>query len=641
VTSYAVDPATEHRRRSADDMPLRWWSAPKDKTHSEVWEVARRIRQGLRPRERKNFYNSMLYNDIDLTAAPSYADARYGTSRGDLSLNVIQNAIDTAQSMIAKNRPKPLFLPDGADYKLRTKCKKLTKYVAGVFDDAKIHDVAASVFIDSCVYGTGALKWFADPRDKRVRCERVFIGEIVVDDLEGFRETPSQLHQYKLVSRDQLLAQFPKHKDAILKCQRDPSERRSSHSIADVVPVLESWHLPSGPGEKDGLHTIVIQEATLFREEYDRDYYPIQFFRWYPSTHGFWGRGVCQSLAPIQRTINRILRSIEQGALLVGAPLWLIDKAAHVNWDQLLSNEVGRGVLWNSSGGAQPPAAVTPPALADQIFGFLWQLVEQAYRVVGVNAPMSAGMKQPGVESGAAIRETSDIASGRFQVISQRWEAFHVEAAHIVVDLSRELHKDTKGDLTVAVRAENDNALEVIRWRDVDMERDRYKITVFPISGLPQTPQGRIEQLTEWFAMQIITRQQLMELMQLPDMKAAADLETATLRLTQTVVSVIKDEDRYDDELHPIPQMDVPQALKIVTDEIVLAKLQACSESVMAKLELYAIHLNALAPPPPPPQAPPGPPPGPPGPPGAGPPPGAPPGPPGPPPPPMAPPMAA
>ena len=80
-------------------------------------------------------------------------------------------------SKITKNKPKPTFLTDGADWELQQKAKKLTKFCEGVFYGAKVYQEATKAFIDACIFGTGAVKFFAC--DGEIKCERVLIDEIL------------------------------------------------------------------------------------------------------------------------------------------------------------------------------------------------------------------------------------------------------------------------------------------------------------------------------------------------------------------------------------------------------------------------------------------------------------------------------
>ena len=66
-----------------------------------------------------------------------------------------------------------------------------------------------------------------------------------------------------------------------------------------MVKVIESWHLSSGPKAKDGKHTICTN-ATLFKEDYDKEYFPFVFFRWNVRPVGFFGQGLAEQLQGLQ-----------------------------------------------------------------------------------------------------------------------------------------------------------------------------------------------------------------------------------------------------------------------------------------------------------------------------------------------------
>ena len=619
---------------------LRWWDGDDDTMWERVNAVTTRIEQNMSGRRRQNYLHALMYQDVDPVSVYGYsADQMDRTgdfgSSSRVTLNVIQNAVDTATSMIAKNRPKPMFLTDGADYGTFIKAKKLTKYVSGVLDDAKVYPIAERAFTDGCVYGTGALKFYRSTDNKKLCCEWVFLGEILIDDLEGLRERPSQLHQRKYMSRDELVAMFPDHEERIRAVDTDVNNSLAGKSIADVIPVVESWHLKTGPDAADGRHAFSISNCTLLSESYDKPYYPILFWRMYHSTLGFWGRGFCHAVGRIQRTINKILRVIDQSQDLIGVPVYMVPKTAMVKWDHLLGNEIGRAIEFF---GDVPPSVVVPPVVVPQeIYQHVWALEQRAYNILGVNQNMAQGQKQPGVESAVGQREATDTAQGRFQVVGQRYEDLFEEIADVVVDMSKdlddpEINVDEKGELTR------------IRWADVDMERDKFKISVYPVSQLPTTPTGRMETLSELKQDGSIDQATYMRLLDMPDLKQATDLETATVDVVQAQMDKIRETGEYRAEWKPSAKFNLAQAEAMAVKVYVDSMRRGVDMDGLALMDQYIDDvqylIRAQAPPAPPPGAPPpggpdmGAPPGGPPPPDMGPPPGGPPpGPPGPPPP--------
>src|ERR1700689_2283747 len=123
------------RETGPNDPDLRWWDGDDETMWERVNAVCTRIENNMSGRRRQNYLHDLMYQDVDPVAVYGYA-ADQMERTGDfgansrVTLNVIQNAVDTATSMIAKNRPRAMFLTDGADYKTFKKAEKLTKYVA-------------------------------------------------------------------------------------------------------------------------------------------------------------------------------------------------------------------------------------------------------------------------------------------------------------------------------------------------------------------------------------------------------------------------------------------------------------------------------------------------------------------------------
>jgi hypothetical protein len=594
------------RAKGPTDEDLRWWLAPSEDLWQRVVQVADRIEDNSSGRRRQNYAHHLMYSDVDpftvyATMGENFDRTGDFGSGSRITLNVVQNAVDSAASMIAKNKPKPMFLTDGADYHTFLKAGKLTKYVGAVIEDADVYNIAERVFTDAAVYGTGALRFFLDKEEGRVRCEWVYINEILVDDIEGQREKPCQIHQKKFVSRDVLCTMFPKHETAIRAVEM-PSALAANRGVADVIPCYESWHLKSGAKAKDGRHSICVNGVTLFDEEYDKDYYPILFWRMYHAPMGFWGRGICHSIGRIQRTINKLLRTIDIAQDLVAAPVYFVPKTAMVQWDHLLANDIGRAVEYL---GEQPPTCVPQQAMANEVYQHVWALEQRAYNIVGVNQNMAQGQKQPGVESAVGQREATDIATGRFQVVSQRWEQWFTEIAHVIVDMSKDLGDEAE------LNVEDRGSLTRVKWADVDLERDRFKIAVYQFSGLPSTPTGRIETLQSFKDMGLVDNEWFMTLLDLPDLRQMTDLETSTKALAMASLAKIKETGDYKAEWSPTDKMNLPEAFSVAAKTYVDAKLKGLPQDTLDLIDQYCQDVQYLiqkqAPPaPPPPAVPPG-----------------------------------
>lgn len=563
----------------------RWWLAEKENLHKHVHAVTEDILTNLSTRRRMNYFFSALYNDTGAAfMASKNVNLYYNRTALDgnsmlnsrMTLNVLQNCIDTAASMIAKNKPKPQFVTDGAkDYSTKMKGKKLTKYVEGVFDKMKIYPTMQKVFVDACIYGTGAIKFLEE--DGELKCENLFIEELLIDDLEGMHERPMQIHQRKYIPRDVLCAQYPDYEEQILAASQ-VSGGTATFSTADIIPVVESWHLKSGKKAKDGMHAITIENCTLFVEEYKKDYYPILFFRWANQTLGFWGRGICHEIWKLQRELDFILQTIQQAQRLISGPVVAVESGSNIAEDHLTSNKLAKIVEY----AVTPPQYLLPPIVQPELYEHAQYLEDRMYKVCGVSQSNAQGTKPEGVKSGTAIREVSDIAQGRFELVGQHWEEAFLDAARIIVDMSAELYKSNK---QLSVMTKDKNGAKRINFAEAITDMEDYELQLFPVSGLPSTPAGRLDQLMDYAAAGYLSKEQVMDIVDFPDLEDSVSLETAALHLTQEILSNIKE---HGDYVPPGPYMDLELSYRMVCLEIDRSQLQGVEEDHIDLLRKWA-----------------------------------------------------
>src|SRR5690606_11993481 len=128
----------------------------------------------------------------------------------DPRLNVARNMTDAVQAKIAKNKPKPTFLTEGADFSLQQKARRLDQFTWGLFYKNDVHALMRRMFRDGEVFGTGVCKVYDETEgdapkkgeeDKRIghiRSERVFPWELHVDPTEAVYGNPRSMFQVKL-----------------------------------------------------------------------------------------------------------------------------------------------------------------------------------------------------------------------------------------------------------------------------------------------------------------------------------------------------------------------------------------------------------------------------------------------------------
>jgi hypothetical protein len=552
TTEYVGNSATPTTKQN-----YKWWTADQNSMFQSVFEVVNRIESQNSYQHGLNIKHARLFSDLELLGFASYRLA--GSSRNNslsnnrLTYNLVRSVISTASSKIAKNKPKPQFLTDKGDWTLQERAKKLTQYVEGIFYDCDLYPTAQKAFVDGCIFGTGGIKFFE--KDGRISAEKVFIDEIRVDYVEGMLGKPKQIHQVKYLSRDLLAELYPDHKAEINSATS--GLEAGDESVDDVIKVIESWRLGTYKEDKDGKasgthgkHAISIDNATLFEEDYDKDYFPFVFFRWDNRVSGFFGSGLAEELAGIQLAVNKTLMNIQRAQHLVAVPRIAIETGSSVSPAQI-NNDIGAIIHYTGTA----PRFDTPTGMNPEVYSHLKWLIQSGYEVSGISVLSATSQKPSGLDSGVALREFNDIESERFMLIGMRYEQIFLDAAKIIIDMSRDIYSHNP---SLKVSVPGGGFISTIKWKDVDLRDDQFKMKAFPVSLLPSTPAGKLQKVQEMVQAGFIPQEQAIQLLDFPDIGAYESIETANLNLIQKTLTEMVETGEYNP---PEPQMNLEQAI--------------------------------------------------------------------------------
>lgn len=620
--------------------PTYWWRSSDDEIYGVVSRAAETLQNEQNYRREANLRHARLYGNFDQRGFGSRDYARSASPYwpiNRLSFNVTASCVDTWVAMVAKNRPRPFYLTEGGDMKLEMKAKLLNKFTQGLFYQTKIYEKTAMAALDAAVFGTCAIHFWKE-RDK-IWNERVLPDELLIDDADGTYGQPRMMFRARIVSREILLERFgttAQKRAAIVAAKAANIHRNYATSFADLVQVVEAWHLPSDPEappeETDGRHVFVTDTCVLGDiEPYTKEYFPFAWMRWNENVTGFWGQGVAERLIGIQLEINRLLQSVSEQLRRKGRGRIYVQKGSNIAPGHL-TNDIADVVFYTGAA----PLIDNGNAVALEEFQQLATLKKAAFEEIGISQLTAQSQKPSGLDSGVALREFSDIKSERFIRSGQKWEKFHLDASEIMLDLAREIYEETG---SYEVMFANKSALERLDWKDIDMERDMYVLQAFPVSSLPTTPAAKFQQVQDLINAKMIDIPTGRRLLDYPELETDTNLATAAIVDAElTAQKALESGD-------PQP-VDTIQNLELVIEKGMAIFLNAKSHGAPEKnldalrqtIDRAKNELKAMEPPPmagPPPGAPQMPqPPGPPMPPGA-----PPPQPPGPPQPPMGPPV--
>lgn len=561
-----------------------WWNVKNEEICKHTFALVNTISQFQSYRRTLNSRYARLYSNLGLLGfnASMYSKSATDNFTGNrVTYNVIKSVIDAAASKIAKNRPKPQFLTEDGNWYQFEKAKKLTQYIEGVYYDANTYHEAQRAFTDACVFGLGVIKIFEE--SGRIKTERVFPEEIVVDEAEAINGKPRQIHQVKYVSKDMLAAMFPKHKNEIFSSSHGLDSQVVSESVIDLVKVVESWHLPSSKESKDGRHVIAVEHATLLDEDYEKNYFPFVFFRWSERLAGFHGQGIAEELIGLQIEINKLLRNIQQAQHLVAVPRVYLEASSKVA-SQHINNNIGSVVKYSG----KTPTFQTPQAMTAEVYNHLKWLIQSAYEVTGISQLSATSKKPVGLESAVALREYQDIESERFMLVGQRWDSMFMDLAKIVIDMSRDLYTENK-DLSVQIKGKD--FIKTIKWSEVDLPDDQFIMKVFPTSLLPSTPAARIQKAQEYIQAGWMDKSQALAYLDFPDIEQFETLEAASHRLTMKDIGTIMAKGEY---VPPEPGMDLKLAEKLANQSYLKGRAENLPEERLELLLRYIDDIERL-----------------------------------------------
>jgi hypothetical protein len=522
-----------------------WWKAEKADVHDAIVDYVSTLGNELRDVHERHYRCAWLYNNQPI--AQDLTLIGTGLEMTPVTENVIESVIDTATSMTAKQRPRPTFMTDGALWSVQRRAHKLGLFMEAEFHRLGIYDHGVRTFRDGCIFGTGAVK-IHRTRGKKGRAvvERVLIDELRVDERECRTGPPRQIHQVKFVDREVLKALHARGRDKAditamieLANAAEPGNEGVRWNLwqrleRNQVVVIESWHLPSAPGAKDGRHVIALDSGALLDEPWTKDYFPFVFYRWSERLVGFFGRGLAEQLAGIQLRINKLNKFIGKAQDLISVPRIFLD-AADAHLKTKFNTEAGRIFLTRSG---KPPFVLTPPAVATDIYQYKEQLKRSAYQFAGISELSAQSKKPEGLESAVALREFNDIETSRFAIQAQRLEAWYLEVARQLVAVYKEIAADGGTPVATWKRRRRFDAIE---WGDVDLEEDVYSMQIEASSILSRTPAGRLQAVVEMSQAGLIDQDEARRLMNHPDLERSMSLYNAALDDAERLIEKLSD----------------------------------------------------------------------------------------------------
>jgi hypothetical protein len=345
----------------------------------------------------------------------------------------------------------------------------------------------------------------------------------------------------------------------------------------DLIDVWMAWRLPSAPNAKDGRYVVAVEGCTISDEPWNRPRHPIVPFRWGNALAGWYGLGIAEQLVGHQLAIRKIQYQIAS-AIYHGATFKILaHTSSKVNAKTFNNDPRGTVIPWS---GTQAPQFIAPSVVQPELFTERDREWQHGFDQVGL-PPTGSGTIPPNLKSGEAIRAYTESVDSRLAVPSQRWDAYYVDVADVMLDEVREM-----GD--VAVESKVRRSYRRINWKDVADGDDDMVMQAWPSSILPATPSGKYDRLQELEQAGWITKEQAMSVLDVPDLESVIGLETSTYELIGMHLENMLDEDKAE---QPEPYQGLDLSLRIMQSAVIKAKVDGCPDD---RLQLVRDYIDAI-----------------------------------------------
>jgi hypothetical protein len=474
-----------------------------------------------------------LYPAAYLKSVP-YTGEHYDRVR----LNEARAIVNTAIAKIAgKQRPRAQFCCSESTWALRRRAKKLEKFIDAVMlqrqgGQTDGFAVGLQMFRDLCVMDSGWLKVWADPVLKRVCIQRVLPWEVLVDPNEARYGEPQNLFHVYGADRYLLAEQFPERREEIMAAQGLDADDHESGllygyetALGRMIKVREAWRLPPSP-DSPGKHSIIlassgtnagidltVRKGQRKGEDWIRPFFPLLGSTWEPHLMGVYGTSLVENIAGLCDELNAAIQRRAMAETL-GSNMVIMCEEGSIDREDLEDNRPC--IIIERKPGTPEPTFRVPDVVSQGSVQWASALQQWAHESSGVSQQDSAAVKQPGIDSGVALREIRDIGSERFAIQWQNYEkTLAVDLPRQIIAAMQELAEAHGED--VVVKWPGGDYFEDLHWSKVKLDESQYHLQVYGVSGLVNTPADRLALATELVDRNFMSKEAYLRVIQAKD----------------------------------------------------------------------------------------------------------------------------
>lgn len=485
--------------------------------------------------------------------------------------NLTRTLVDTALSQFARTETRTVFLTDGGTPAQQEQAEMRTDASNALLVQTGTEQLLRKAAYHAGIFDLGTIKFIEGEDGPRV--EHIPAWETMFDPIDGRRGKLIRVQRFT-ADKDALIADFAsppadpttetlrEREDRLCLAEEIRESNPSGLSAADYTTSeqhcvgYELYRLPIGKAK--GRHVVVTDRALLLDEEWTAKTTPYTDFGWaedplgpYPVSIAAINSANQDELDGVGRRISQILRQhaipryIEQGV------------AGETATTQMRSGEDAIGDLIQ----VPPGKTLTEVSAGNKVGAELFQHEDRVwargFQMAGINEQSAVGTRPAGLNSAPAQREWNELRQDRLALVALQFQQAHVDAATQLLEIVKRMD-----DYEITIRDPNGKWLKRVKASQLNLEGSNYIIQGYPISALPTTPTGKLAAAADLLQMQAITREDFLEMVQLPDLKSKLDIKLASRRAVEKIIGKMLRTRNYE---APSERMDLGYALEYST----------------------------------------------------------------------------
>lgn len=505
-----------------------------------VVEICEALERDVGAAHRARWYMARsMYEGRDVVDESSALSAMAVGTETDV-YNLSRSAVDTANAEIAaRQRPKPMFLTTGADWRTKRKAKKWDRFVEGILTQrqgdryADWWELTEDLFRDAeCAVG-GVGKVSVDRNREKIVGDRIPAYELLVDPHEARSgRIRNWFHVYPMdldLAEETFASEDDKELSNIDRQRRlaalasstghDHSDATSpSWRATQTVKIFEAWYISPIAG-KPGKHVFACRGGLLHEEDWEWPRAPFFIIRWSKEPFGIWGTGLVECGAKQHEQVNDMEQRLHT-RMKLNAVMRTYYNAGMVKPDDLGKNDAE--VFIPVKDMAQAPRTENVPPVTGAEVEYVATKIQRYYDFQGISQMSASQRKEPGVDAAIAMQTLNDIKSVRSMPQARAYELIYVDVGELIVYAARDLAKTNPG--FTAKWFGDKRQYQEYRWKDIDMDATP-EVRVAPVSAMSRDPAQRLQIVEQLVNMGFLSREKYLELIGLPDLDSVLQME--------------------------------------------------------------------------------------------------------------------